>query len=64
MLGAGINRMNRYVVRRASLGLARYLLAQGGDAAEKGVAIAYDSRHGSREFARESALVLAAGLPV
>ena len=57
--GAGINRMNRYVVRRASLGLARYLLAQGGDAAEKGVAIAYDSRHGSREFARESALVLA-----
>ncbi len=59
VLGAGINRMNRYVVRRASLGLARYLLAQGGDAAEKGVAIAYDSRHGSREFARESALVLA-----
>ncbi|HIS99501.1 MAG TPA: phospho-sugar mutase [Candidatus Faecaligallichristensenella faecipullorum] len=59
VLGAGINRMNRYVVRRASLGLARYLLAQGGDAAEKGVAIAYDSRHGSQEFARESALVLA-----
>lgn len=59
VLGAGINRMNRYVVRRASLGLARYLLAQGVDAAEKGVAIAYDSRHGSREFARESALVLA-----
>lgn len=59
VLGAGINRMNRYVVRRASLGLARYLLAQGGDAAEKGVTIAYDSRHGSREFARESALVLA-----
>lgn len=57
VLGAGVNRMNRYVVRRASLGLARYLLKQG--SAERGVVIAHDSRHGSREFARESALVFA-----
>ena len=43
VIGAGINRMNIYVVRRATQGLANYIIKQGG--ADKGVAIAYDSRH-------------------
>ena len=55
---AGINRMNIYVVRRATQGLANYIIKQGG--AEKGVAIAYDSRHMSPEFAMEAAMTLAA----
>ena len=58
MIGAGINRMNIYVVRRATQGLANYIIKQGG--AEKGVAIAYDSRRMSPEFAEEAALTLAA----
>ena len=58
IIGAGINRMNIYVVRRATQGLANYIIKQGG--AEKGVAIAYDSRHMSPEFAEEAALTLAA----
>lgn len=60
ILGAGTNRMNVYVVRRASLGLAAYLLQTPG-AKEKGVCIAYDSRIRSDEFARETAVTLAAG---
>jgi len=50
--------MNIYVVRRATQGLANYIIKQGG--ADKGVAIAYDSRHMSPEFAEEAALTLAA----
>lgn len=57
VLGAGTNRMNRYNVRRATKGLAAYLLAQPG-AAERGVVIAYDSRRCSDLFARETAQVL------
>ena len=58
VIGVGINRMNIYVVRRATQGLANYIIKQGG--ADKGVAIAYDSRHMSPEFAEEAALTLAA----
>ena len=53
IIGAGINRMNIYVVRRATQGLANYIIKQGG--AAKGVAIAYDSRRMSPEFADEAA---------
>ena len=56
VIGAGINRMNIYTVRRASQGLADYILEQGG--ADKGVAIAFDSRNMSIEFSREAALTL------
>lgn len=58
IIGAGINRMNVYVVRRATQGLADYILRQGGE--KKGVAIAYDSRRMSPEFADEAARTLAA----
>ena len=58
VIGAGINRMNIYVVRRATQGLANYIIKQGG--ADKGVEIAYDSRHMSPEFAMEAAMTLAA----
>lgn len=56
VIGAGTNRMNIYTVRRASQGLADYILEQGG--ADKGVAIAFDSRNMSIEFSREAALTL------
>lgn len=58
IIGAGINRMNIYVVRKATQGLADYILEQGTD--KKRVAIAFDSRHMSPEFANEAALCLAA----
>lgn len=58
IIGAGINRMNIYTVRRATQGLANYIIKQG--KAGRGVAIAYDSRHMSPEFAEEAALTLAA----
>ncbi|MBQ4611242.1 MAG: phospho-sugar mutase [Clostridia bacterium] len=58
IIGAGTNRMNVHVVRRATQGLADYLNTIPG-AKERGVAIAYDSRHMSDVFARETALVLA-----
>ncbi|MEG1779685.1 MAG: phospho-sugar mutase [Clostridium sp.] len=58
VIGAGINRMNVYTVRRATQGLANYIMKQKGT--EKGVVIAYDSRHMSPEFAEEAALTLAA----
>lgn len=62
ILGAGTNRMNIYTVRRATQGLADYIRSMG--VQEKGAAIAYDSRHMSREFAREAALCLNAnGIP-
>lgn len=58
IIGAGINRMNIYVVRRATQGLANYIIKQGGT--DRGVAIAYDSRRMSPEFADEAARTLAA----
>ena len=58
IIGAGINRMNIYVVRKATQGLADYILEQGTD--KKRVAIAFDSRHMSPEFADEAARTLAA----
>ncbi len=58
VLGAGTNRMNIYTVRKATQGLANYIVKEGASA--KGVAIAYDSRRMSPEFAGETALCLAA----
>lgn len=58
VIGAGTNRMNVYTVRKASQGLANYILKNGG--ADKGVAIAFDSRRFSPEFAQETALCMAA----
>ncbi len=58
IIGAGVNRMNIYVVRRATQGLANYIKKQGAES--KGVAIAYDSRRMSPEFSEEAALCLAA----
>ncbi|MBN6012907.1 phospho-sugar mutase [Streptococcus oralis] len=59
LIGAGTNRINIYVVRQATEGLARLIESKGGNENERGVAIAYDSRHFSPEFAFESAAVLA-----
>lgn len=58
VIGAGTNRMNIYVVRKATQGLANYIASVNGQS--KGVAIAYDSRRMSPEFANEAALCLAA----
>ena len=58
VIGAGTNRMNVYTVRKATQGLANYIIKVGAQA--KGVAIAYDSRRMSPEFAKEAALCLAA----
>ena len=57
IIGAGSNRLNRYTVGRATQGLANYILKEGTQ--DKGVAIAYDSRHMSPEFAQIAGLVLA-----
>lgn len=54
-LGPGTNRMNIYTVRKASAGLAQYILQQGEEAKQRGVVISYDSRHQSPEFAMEAA---------
>ena len=63
VLGAGMNRMNKYNVRRATKGLAGYL-NQDPENAKRGVAIGYDSRICSAEFAKDTALVLCAeGVP-
>ena len=59
LIGAGTNRINIYVVRQATEGLARLIESKGGNEKERGVVIAYDSRHFSPEFAFESAAVLA-----
>ena len=65
VVGAGPNRMNRAVVRRAALGLARHVLEAVPDGAARGVVIGRDARHGSAEFAADSAAVIAgAGLRV
>lgn len=59
LIGAGINRINIYTVRKASQGLANYLLKSGYEAKTRGIVIAYDSRYKSREFALEAAKVFA-----
>ena len=64
VVGAGPNRMNRAVVRRASAGLAAYLLATVPEATRRGVVVARDGRRMSKEFAEDTAAVLAAaGIP-
>ncbi|GIN23168.1 phospho-sugar mutase [Siminovitchia fordii] len=57
-MGPGINRMNIYTVRKATAGLAKYMMEQGHDAIKRGVVIAHDCRHLSQEFAMESAKIL------
>ncbi|MES9769716.1 phospho-sugar mutase, partial [Priestia megaterium] len=57
-LGAGPNRMNIYTVRKVTVGLAAYIQENGEEAKKRGVVIAYDSRHGSTEFALEAAKTL------
>ncbi|EAD0635962.1 TPA: phospho-sugar mutase [Listeria monocytogenes] len=58
VLGVGTNRMNIYTIRKASLGLAQFVAENGEEAKKRGIVIAYDPRHMSREFAFESAAVL------
>lgn len=58
VIGPGTNRMNIYTIRQATEGLAHYLLANDENAKKRGVAISYDSRHYSREFAFEAAKTL------
>ena len=58
VIGAGTNRMNIYTVRKATQGLANFIIKENAQA--KGVAIAFDSRHMSPEFAKETALCMAA----
>ncbi|MGD9678515.1 MAG: phospho-sugar mutase [Vulcanibacillus sp.] len=59
LIGAGTNRMNIYTIRKLTLALANYIISQGAEAMQRGVAIAYDSRKFSKEFAEETAKVLA-----
>ncbi len=59
IIGAGTNRINKYIVRKATQGLADYIKSKSEDAKARGVVIAYDSRRMSREFAEEAASVLA-----
>lgn len=58
IIGAGTNRMNKYTVGRATQGLANYIKKRGKEYMDRGVVIAYDSRHRSCEFALQTALVL------
>jgi phosphoglucomutase len=58
-IGVGTNRMNTYTIRKASAGLATYIEESGEEAKNRGVAIAYDSRHKSKEFALEAAKTFA-----
>lgn len=65
VMGLGLRRMNVYVIRHATQAFAQVILAEGAGAAQKGVAICFDCRHHSQEFAREAACVMAAnGIPV
>ena len=57
VIGAGTNRINKYTIRKAAQGLANYIKKQG--LSNKGIAIAYDSRRCSEQFAQETALVMA-----
>ena len=60
IMGAGTNRMNKYVVGQATQGLAEYIKSEGKESMDRGVVIAYDSRNNSREFAEHTAKVLCA----
>ena len=60
VIGAGTNRMNTYIVRQATEGLAKFIEAHGEEAKKRGVAIAYESRHKSPEFSLEAAKTLGA----
>lgn len=60
LLGAGTNRMNIYTIRRVAEGLARFIESNGVEAKQRGVVLAYDTRHFSYEFACETASVLGA----
>lgn len=59
LLGAGTNRINLHTIRKANAGFAQYIVANGESAMKRGVAIGYDNRHMSYEFAMDSAKVLA-----
>lgn len=59
IIGAGTNRINKYIVRKTAQGLANYIKTKGEEAKERGVVIAYDCRRMSREFTEESACVFA-----
>lgn len=59
VIGAGTNRINTYIVRKVTQGLSQYIARQGKEAKQKGVVIAYDTRHKSADFAKEAGLVLA-----
>ncbi|KPU27341.1 phosphoglucomutase [Caloranaerobacter sp. TR13] len=59
-IGAGTNRINKYTVSKATQGLANFIVENGSEYVKRGVVIAHDSRHKSREFAQTAALVLAA----
>ncbi|TCO74774.1 phospho-sugar mutase [Marinisporobacter balticus] len=58
-IGAGINRMNTYIIARTTQGLSDFIIEKGKEYMDRGVAIAYDCRHFSKEFAKKTALVLA-----
>lgn len=65
IMGVGLNRMNRHIIRHATQAFAQVILAEGPQAASQGIAICYDCRNSSPEFAREAACVMAAnGIPV
>ncbi len=59
LLGAGTNRINVHTIRKANVGFAKYICSMGEEAKKKGIAIGYDNRHMSKEFADDSARVLA-----
>lgn len=59
LLGPGTNRINLHTIRKANVGFAQYICAQGEEAKQRGIAIAYDNRHMSKEFALDSAKLLA-----
>lgn len=64
VMGAGTNRMNKYIIRKATKGFANYLIDKYGEEVKRGVAIGYDSRNNSDSFAKEAALVMAkSGIP-
>ena len=59
LLGPGTNRINIHTIRKANVGFAEYICAHGEEAMKRGIAIGYDNRHMSKEFAMDSARLLA-----
>ena len=59
LLGPGTNRINLHTIRKANVGFAQYICEHGEEAKQRGIAIGYDNRHMSKEFAMDSAKVLA-----